>query len=504
MSISKITRRDALKGALAAVASLPLSTSMVSRAHAAHPNMRYLFIICASGGADIRDSFLPLSSSLAASGIRSQLPEEIRTVGAHQCVERVAPKRFYVGAGTQTGQNGPVQRQFLERHGDDLAVMATTGTSVNHIVAARRWLTGAGMVMDGRTLLESHAMHYATPDMPLAAVNMANGGYVGDGDDPLVPAHARAETVANALLLGVATHPSRGVQVASRGARQAALLARARAVRDQMDNASPFVQRHANSRLLHTFRRHRATAVPLMEELDLITQLAVAGSGSIPLPQYGLSPSPHLGLLSSVGFTDLQNDPFLAQAALAYLLVKSGASCAVALGAPAAPIAGPGYPGYSFTLKHTPIAYDFSHTDHEATQLAMWDRTLRMADGLIRLLKATPVDGGTMWDQSLVYMPTEFGRTAGRPSGTGQFGTGHELNNGVTVVSPLLNAGVYGSVDPATGLTTGWNGTTGAASMAPEDVKGEADVVATIGAALGLPLTARDQEYVRSAVVTTG
>jgi len=502
MTTSRLTRRETLKGALAAVAALPLSTAFVRDARAADANMRYLFVLCANGGADIRNAFLPLSLSQVATTIRSQPDADIRTVGGHRCVERVSPKRFYVGAGTAPRQNGPVQRGFLERHGANLAVMTATGTSVNHNVAARRWLNGAGMVQHGRTLLEAHAMRYATADMPLAAVNMSNGGYVGDGDDPSVLPYARAETVANALLLGMATHPSQGVLPASRGARQQALLARARAVREQLDAQSPLVQRHAASPLLQTFRRHRQTAVPLMEELDLITQLAVIGSGNLQLPQYGLAPSPHLALLNSVGFTALQEDPFMAQAAMAFLLVKSGASCAVALGAPSAPMAGPGYPGYSFTLQHTPIAYDFSHTDHEATQLAMWDRTLRMGDGLIQLLKATPDGDGTMWDKSLIYIATEFGRTATKPAGSDEFGTGHELNNGVAIISPLIQGNrVFGEVDPTTGLTTGWNGSSGAVSSAPADVKGEPHVVATISAALGHTLSAQDQTYVQNAVL---
>ena len=309
-----LNRREALKGALAAVAALPLSTSMLGNARAQATPPKFLFVVCASGGADIRDAFLPLAASQAPATVRSRPDTDIRTVGGLRCIERVAPQRFYVGAGTVNGQNGPVQRNFLTRHGQDVAVLTATGTSVNHISAAKRWLNGAGLVNRGRTILEAHALAHATPDMPIPAVNMAQGGYVSDGDDPTVPGYARAETVANALLFGMATHPSRGMRPASRDARQEALLARARAVREQMDDQSPFVVRHAGSRLLSEFRRNRREAVPLMDELDLITQLTMVADGpGVPLAQYGLAASQtQLDLLNSVGFGSLVTDPFMA------------------------------------------------------------------------------------------------------------------------------------------------------------------------------------------------
>lgn len=495
----QLTRRDAMKGALASLASLPLSTHLLPMARADNPAARYLFAICANGGADIRDAFMPLSSTDAAATVRSRPAADIKTVGNLRCIERVTPERFYVGAGTAATQNGPVQRRFLENHGADVAVLTVTGTSVNHQVAAQRWLSGAGRVMRGRTLLESHALKYATPSMPLPAVNMAISGYAQDGKDLALPAFARAESVANALLFGMATHPSKGVTPATRGERQEAWLRRARAVREQLDAASPFVARHSRSHMLDAFRRNRTQTVPLMEELDLITKLLMVGNESgVPLDTYGLIPeSATLEKLSTAGFSNLVADPFMAQAALAYLLAKSGASCAVAISAPNAPMAGPGYPGFGFTLKHTPIAFDFSHTDHEATQLAMWDRTLLMADGLITLLKATPVEGGgTMWDRSLVYIPTEFGRTITRPAGEDEFGTGHELNNGVVVASPLIQGNrVYGTVDPATGLTSGVDDD-GEASTDPVHVRQEHHVAATIGRALGHTLEPTDQDFV--------
>jgi uncharacterized protein (DUF1501 family) len=488
-----LSRRSALKGLLG-LSALPLVSSLsASEARAQDSNRRFLFVVAASGGADIRDAFMPLSQADAGSGVRGHAAAELRTVGGLECIERADPLRFFVGHGNDDGQNGPVQRRFLEQHGADTAVMAVHGTSVNHIVAAQRWLNGAGLVQRGRTLLESHALQYASADMPLPAVNMANAGYALDGLDVTLPGFARAETVSNALLFGFATHPSQGVLPVNRGAQKEALLARARAVRESLDDASPFVARFRDAPMLKAYRASRLETVPLMQNLDLITELSmVASSPEVPLEEFGLSSSPELPRLVEAGFGDLATDPFMAQAALAYLLTKSGASCAVAIGAPAAPIAGPGYAGQGFTLNHTPIAFDFSHTDHEPTQLAMWDRTLQMTDGLIRLLKATPFGAGTMWDRSLVYIATEFGRSLQGQAGQ-EFSSGHELNNGAVIISPFVNGNrVYGRLDPQTGLIDGFDGATGDATADPAQLKREPELTATLARALGHDLSTED------------
>lgn len=483
------TRRSALQGLLSS-AALPALTATLTSTFAAplraqEQDRRFLFVICGSGGADIRDSFMPLVTGEARAGLRSHPAADIATVGNHRCVDRQEQLRFFVG--------GNAQKTFLDENGGDLAVVAATGSSVNHIVAARRWLNGDGKVLRGRTLLESHAMRWATPDMPLPAVNLANGGYIDPGLDGSIPAVARAETVQNALLFGMATHPSKGVLPIDRGAQREALLARARAVRESLDDKSAFVSRFGASGLLQGLRSRRKETVPLMQELDLIRELTMVSSGALPLDEYGLAASPQLPALVDAGFADLASDPFMAQAALAYLLTRSGASSAVAIGAPTAPIAGPGNAAFDFTLKHSPLACDFSHTDHPATQLLMWDRLLTMTNGLIRLLKGTPFGAGTMWDRSLIYIATEFGRSL-EGNGNQSVGTGHELNNGLVLVSPLLNGGrVYGVLGDD-GLTRGFDRDSGAVDEG--SVIQEPDVVATIGQALDHELAPGDDTHV--------
>ena len=92
----------------------------------------------------------------------------------------------------------------------------------------------------------------------------------------------------------------------------------------------------------------------------------------------------------------------------------------------------------------------------------MWSRVLRTADALIELLKETDyVEGdpsqGKMWDRSLVYFPTEFGRDK-----VASGGSGHNLNNGSLLISPMIKGNrVYGGVDPTTNLTFGFDPQTG-------------------------------------------
>jgi hypothetical protein len=333
----------------------------------------------------------------------------------------------------------------------------------------------------------------------MPAVNLANGGYVDPGDDTTLNPIYRAETVQDALLLGLGTDPLRGVLTADRGVAKQALLERARRVRETLDDNSSFVRRFATSSKLGALRQRHKETIPLMQELDLISELTMLSSSpSVPLDTYGLTSSSSIPALTEAGLVDLARDPFMAQAALAYLLCKSGASCAVAIGTPTAPIVLPTAAGQGFTLKQTPIAFDFSHTDHHGTQQTMWSRVFAAANGLARLLKSTPFQGGTMWDQSLIYIATDFGRSL-QGDGDSQIGTGHELNNAVVLASPLLAGGrVYGELDSSSGQVRGFDGNTGATS---DDVVREPELVATIARALDHDLAPGDDNKVQSCLL---
>ena len=69
-------------------------------------------------------------------------------------------------------------------------------------------------------------------------------------------------------------------------------------------------------------------------------------------------------------------------------------------------------------LANPPLAFDFSHNDHRGGQAFMWQRILGTVDELIDLLKSEPFDattGETMWDRTMIYVATDFGRTRVRP-----------------------------------------------------------------------------------------
>ena len=88
-----------------------------------------------------------------------------------------------------------------------------------------------------------------------------------------------------------------------------------------------------------------------------------------------------------------------------------------------------------------------------------------IADRLIRLLQQVEFDSSTgesMWDRTLLYVATDFGRTRRRASETVDFNSGHDLNNGVVILSDMVKGNsVFGNVDPETGLTYGWDPVTG-------------------------------------------
>jgi hypothetical protein len=226
-----------------------------------------------------------------------------------------------------------------------------------------------------------------------------------------------------------------------------------------------------------------------MEARDLITRLTMVANvpGQIPLNDFGLESSPD-GAAVRAKFPDLLNDPLEAQAALAFLLARHKVSCAMAISPSFNPLLEGG-------LKNTPLAFDFSHSNHVLTQYAMWSRVLKVTDGLIALLKAQDWDDndpsqGKMWDRSVVYIATDFGRDKTRPPGNFEFGSGHHLNNGNVIISPLVRGGRrYGDVDPATGLTFGFNRTTGVAE--PGTLMHEGDVYSVLAQALDIEFVGR-------------
>ena len=70
----------------------------------------------------------------------------------------------------------------------------------------------------------------------------------------------------------------------------------------------------------------------------------------------------------------------------------------------------------------------------------MWDRIMGTIDKLITLLKSEPFDtsGQSLWDRTLIYVATDFGRTRNRPDSAVQFGSGHDLKQRILLLSPMV------------------------------------------------------------------
>jgi len=242
-----------------------------------------------------------------------------------------------------------------------------------------------------------------------------------------------------------------------------ALIERARQIRNQgVDGNSPFAQTFERSPRLELWKQQRGAQSAALETQELIKKLMIMpNTAQIPLTQYGLLESPD-GMKVREKFPNFLTDPLDAQAALAFLLIKNRVSVTVTI----SPSFGVLLDVPARQLTNPPLAFDYSHNAHRASQAVMWQRIMRVADGLADLLKGEELDSATgesFWDRSLIYVATEFGRDKRRPANADDFGTGHHLNNGYMLMSPLANGNhVLGGVDTATGLTYGFDPTTGA------------------------------------------
>lgn len=478
-----INRRRLLQRLGAAAAAGIVSPSLLSslastsaRAQGRLADQKLLFVIAAAGGGSMIDSFMPIVDP-GNSPIVSYPANLIAEGGGFRCVH--APVPVNLGGFNVNGHLLP----FAQRHGSDTAVMTVESTSVNHIVAQKRSLTGAG-VHGGRTILEAaSARHGAGLLMP--NVNMCESGYLEPGDDASVADRDRSVAVADALLFPFATDGFRGIK----GAPERRLLERARTVRRRLDAQSVHGFTFRDAAVQQHFLDAREQIAPRMEQQDLITKLTIVANvpGQIPLTDFGLESSPD-GAVVRARFPGLLSDPFEAQAALAFLLARHKVSCAIALSPSFNPLLEGG-------LRNTPLAFDFSHSNHVLTQYAMWSRVLKVADGLITLLKAQDWDDadpsqGKMWDRSVVYIASDFGRDKTRPPGSLEFGSGHHLNNGHVIISPLLRGGrIYGDVDASTGLTFGFNRTTGVAER--DSLMHEGDVYSVLAQLLDVRFAGR-------------
>jgi hypothetical protein len=454
-----IHRRQLLKGFCAAAAAGAASPLLLRspRAHADEPTdkpPRFLISICGLGGASIIDSFMALTHTQVGEqfhAVNCFPDDEVTRIGEFTAVDLARPT-----VGSLPFSFDVRQSDFVNKYRDEMMVVTQTGTSVNHVIAQKRSLTGNG-AWNGRTLQEAVANEYGQ-GMPLPNVNMASMGYLEHGDDPTLPSWAYNEPVAQPALWPLSLDGARGVQDLP----DADVIAMARAVRNgKLDPESGFFKTFRLSERLELWKRQRELQAPELESRDLITRLNLLPDAppAIPLAEYGLAESEDAPLIRSV-FPNFLVDPLEAQAALAYLLIKNRVSCAVTI-APTFNIVLTGS-----TLANPPLAFDYSHAGHRGAQAVMWNRVLGLADRLITLLEAEEFDattGESFWDRTMIHVPTDFGRTKKRKDAAEVFSTSHDLNNGNLFISPLVNGGrVLGGVN-LDGTTYGFDPQTGIA-----------------------------------------
>lgn len=433
----KMNRRDAFKN-LTGLAALTAGVNP-SRLTAEEAPKKFIFTICAVGGGNIVDAFLAQAEGPAAYSNLVKIANSPLTA---------APALKNSIKGVIDLGNGYAQETFLKKFAADTLVMTNEVSSVNHLVAAKRAITGDNC-NSGRTLPEAIAMEFGK-NLSLANLMLAEGGYAQHGDDTTVPDLYRAQIVSDPLMFAFATHGYKGISPLA-GAQE---MKAGREIRRQLEAASRFHAQYKDSRILSSYLKNRDAVVETLEKGDTVTKLMLLDPTKNELAKFGFEVSADLNLVREK-YTNMANDIYEARLALGFLAAKNGLSNAITVSPSNTPIiASKGTP-------NAPIAFDWSHVDHRSAQNAMWSYILKGVDSLIELLKATDIDGdpakGKMWDHSVIYIATEFGRDKVKENGSG-----HHLNNGNIMISPLLQGNkIFGGIDPATALTYGFDPVTG-------------------------------------------
>ena len=310
---------------------------------------------------------------------------------------------------------------------------------------------------------------------------MAEGGFAEHGSDISLPARAKAEFIKNPLFLPFGFHGSKGV----RGAPGQELIDIARRFRsERLDPSSKFFKSFsANARIQRWLQQRERNRH--IESFDLINKLnPFEDTQDFPFGQFGLEPNDKGAILRDV-FDNIGADPIQTQALMAYLLVTNGISNAVTFG-PGMNVIIDGRDADEPLITNTPSGFDYTHNAHRGAQAVCWHQCLDTIDRLISLLKRTHLENGeSYWDHSLIYIATEHGKDQERQDGESEFTSGHNVNNGAVIISPLVNGGrVLGGVDPETCMTYGFDPLTGAPDKGRTMT--EAEIYSGILQALGI------------------
>ncbi|MET0344454.1 MAG: hypothetical protein ABW252_25800 [Polyangiales bacterium] len=458
------SRRNLLKAGAFGATSLGLQGALHPSLHAQAPDLRrvdpkdrkLLFVFCAHGGAGVIDSLLPVVETEVGN---PQLASTLCTYPASQ-VEQIAGSAFkhvkplkpesYIFM-----KPPPNMGEFIRRHGQDVALLCHDVSSVNHNVAQARSLNGNG-ANGGRTIMEAMAMRYGG-GMPLPSCNMGIDGFVEHGSDPSIPSRARHETITSPRFFGTGTHGYKGIA----GLPKAGSIEHARKVREQLDRETVFAKTFGKSPVVARYLEQRKAGVVELEQAQLLENLLLLDPATLD-PKYGLQASALVQQLYK-RMPNLAQHDTQSQLGVAFLLAYHGVATSVTFGFRSDPVI-----TKEDGVITAPIAFDFSHSSHRATQSAMWGNLTSLLDNFITLLKEYDYMGdpglGKMWERSVIYVATDFGRTKNRSSaGAADWSSGHDQNNGSLIISPrVVGNRVYGGVDPKTCLTYGFDRGTGA------------------------------------------
>ncbi|SMF51676.1 hypothetical protein [Pseudobacteriovorax antillogorgiicola] len=460
----RLNRRQLAKlGGATSIATLAPQTILGNREELP----RFLITLTCTGGASLNDSFLALRESDVdkAGGDPATLncfPEQnIKTLD-NLPFAAVNQKTIISNLGDLPVKTDQID--FLKKYGHDLTVITCEGSSVNHEVAQHRSLTGNN-AWNGRTLMEAVAAEYGSAFI-MPYINLATGGYAEPGIDPTTPNYARAIQVTEPLSFALSLHSQKQIERLP----SKELIDAARQTRRLLEEDSPVAQQQARNPMVKNWKTWRSQVLSSYEEADLINAFDILNKDH-PQAELIWNTFPRIGI-----------DPFDSQAAIAYLALSRGISNVVSLG-----------PSFQSTIiklgeiYNPPIAFDFSHQDHRAVQAFMWDRMLRVAGKLIDLLSLIELgsSGKSMWDRTMIYFASDFGRDKIRSGGSEKFGSGHNLNNGFVFLSPMFRGGrVLGGIDPKTALTYGFDLETGRPQ--PGRTTTEEEVFATLLHVMGI------------------
>jgi hypothetical protein len=453
------SRRTLLKASALGAASFGLPAALRAQSsdmRTVDPKDRkLLFVFCAHGGAGVIDSFLPVVDADVGD---TTLADSLCVYPASQ-VEQISGSAFRhvkpLAAESYIFMKPPTNLgEFIQRHGQDVALFCHSVTSVNHNVAQARSLNGNG-ANAGRTIMEAMALRYGG-GMPLPNCNMGTDGFLEHGADKTVPARARHETITSPRFFGTGTHGYHGIA----GLPKPGSIEHARKVREQLERETVFSKTFGKSPIVERYLAQRDIGQNELEKAQLLEKLLLLDPSTLD-PKFGLQASALVQQLYT-RMPNLAAHDTQSQLGVAFLLAYHGISTSVTFGFRSDPVI-----TKEDGVITAPIAFDYSHSTHRAAQSVMWGNLATLLDTFIGLLKDHDYMGdpalGKMWDRSVIYVATDFGRTKNRTSpGANDWSSGHDQNNGSLIISPLVNGNrVYGGVDPKTCLTYGFDRTTG-------------------------------------------